>query len=60
MAPGVGRLVAGSDLVDCPCALSHAVAAGVVEGFDDVQCAHAHPYSFVSWLLLHQNVDTVV
>lgn len=60
MAPGVGGLVAGSDLIDCPCALAHAVAAGVVEGFDDVQRAHAHPYSFVAWLFLHQDVDVVV
>lgn len=60
MAPGVGGLVAGPYLVDCPCTLSHAVATGVVEGLHDVQSAHAHPNSLVSWLLLHQHVHTVV
>lgn len=55
VAPGVGRGVAGSHLVDGPAALAHPVAAHEVVIFYDVQYAHAQPAPAVTWLLLDRH-----
>ena len=55
MAPGVGRLVRGTHLVDAPGALPDPIAGLVVVFLHDVVDAYPQPTSLVSWLLLQSH-----